>query len=155
MIAISRPLHRKYALSSVSDVTYIKFVNGYSVAKKVGVRGVWVFVSGSGVAGLCKDALKHEARRWGYRKLATGVCSCLTWAGAPLIPLITNSTKVIKIANMTHTCISFVAETCEDCTNLAWLPLDMALVGQPIAMGLSGRFNLMGGCEETFSFFVE
>jgi hypothetical protein len=155
MITLSRPLHRKYALGSVSDETYINFLNGYSIAKKGSVKGVWIYISGSGVAGLCKAALKQEAKRWGYRKIATGALSCLTWAGTPLIPLITNSTKIIRLANMSHTTIAFFAETCEDCTGLAWLPIDLILCGQPVPMGDAGRYNLMGGNEATFPFFCD
>jgi len=141
MIAISRPLHKKYALHSVSDPTYISFVNGYTTAKQFGVKGVWIYISGSGLADICFSALKNESKKYGKRKIAAGMVSLLTWMGTPLVPLITNSTKIIKIANATHTCITFIAETCEDCTNLAWLPFDMILVGQPVPMGNSGRYN--------------
>jgi hypothetical protein len=152
MIAISRPLHKKYALHSISDQSYIKFVNGYSLAKKIGIRGVWIYISGSGVYSLCVEAVKGEVVKHGRRKLGAAIVSCLTWAGSPIIPLITNSTKIVKAANATHTIIAFVAESCEDCTNVMWLPLDLALVGQPIGMGNAGRFNLMNGDDSLFNF---
>jgi hypothetical protein len=153
MILISRPIHKRYALHSISDESYITFVNGYSLAKKTGIRSVWLFVSGSGVYGLCQEVLKKEVQRWGRRKLGSGVVASLCWIGTPIVPLITNSSKIIRIANVTHTAIAFVAETCEDCTNLAWLPIDLALTGQPISVGESGRFNLMGGDDSLFNFF--
>lgn len=149
-MALSRPLHKKYALKSVSNETYLSFVNGYSIAKKLGVRGVWTFICGSGVYQLCYEALKGEIRRYGRRKLAAGIISCFTWAATPIIPLLSNSTRIIRAANVTHTVIAFVAESCEDCTNLMWLPLDLLLVGQPIPIGEAGRFNIMGGDETLF-----
>lgn len=148
---IARPIHKRYALSSVDNDTYIKFVNGYSLAKKVGIRGVWIYISGSGVSELCKEAFKGFVRKWGRKKLASGIIGCFCYLGTPLVPLITNSTKVVQIANATHTCIAFIIETCEDITGLGWLPLDMALVGQPIPMGDAGRYNLMGGDSSTIS----
>lgn len=150
MITLSRPLHRKYALRSVDDETYIKFVNGYSLAKKLGVRGVWIYISGSGVSELCIEALKGSVRQWGRQRIATSICASATWIATPVVPLITNSTKIIRIANVTHTCIAAVAEFSEDCTSLAWLPLDMLICGQPIPMGKAGRFNLMNGDSTVF-----
>lgn len=145
MITISRPAHKRYALASLDDASYAKFVNGYALAKKCGVRGVWLYISGSGYIDLCKEILKGSVRRWGRRKLATGFLSFAAWSAAPLVPLITNSTKIIKLANATHTCVAFVGECIDDCTGAAWLPLDIAICGQPIPMGEAGRFNVMGG----------
>lgn len=155
MFTISRPPHRSYALHSVSDATYIKFVNGYSISKTVGVKGVWIFICGSGVYGLCVEAIKGEVRKYGRRKLATGIMSGLIWLGTPVVPLITNSTKIIKIANATHTAITFIAEACEDCTNAMWLPLDLILTGQLVPIGEAGRYNLMSGDESLFKIFCD
>lgn len=153
MFTISRPLHRRYALHSVSDDIYLKFVNGYSISKKFGVKSVWTFICGSGVYRLCIEAIKGEVRKYGRRKLASGVMAGLVWLGCPIMPLITNSSKLIKIANATHTSIAFIAETFEDCTNAMWLPLDLILVGQSIPIGEAGRYNLMCGDESLFRFF--
>lgn len=152
MIAISRPPHNKYALHSCSNETYIAFVNGYSRAKKYGVRSIWAFIFGSGVYNLCIEALKGEVVLYGRRKLGSAIVSCFTYLSCPIVPLITNSTKLIRLANITHTAIAFGAETFEDCTNLAYLPLDLVLVGQPVPSGSAGRFNLMCGDYSLFTF---
>lgn len=145
MISIARPTHNKYALHSLNNETYIKFVNGYSTAKKLGVKGVWLYISGSGVKDLCTEALRGHVRKWGRRKLGTAIIGAGTYIITPVVPFVTNSTKIIKAANMTHTAITYIAETCEDCTNLAWLPLDLLLCGQAIPIGEAGRYNLMEG----------
>lgn len=145
MISISRPIHKNYALCSIDDSAYIKFLNGYSTAKKVGVKGVWLYLSGEGYYNLVKEVACGTLKNYGKKKLASSIIAFATWSATPLVPLITNSTKIIKVANATHTAIAFVAETFEDCTNLAWLPLDLALVGQPIPIGPARRYNLMGG----------
>jgi hypothetical protein len=139
----------------VSDDTYIKFVNGYSISKKVGVKGVWIFICGSGVCGLCIEAVKGEVRNYGRRKLGTGILAGLAWIAGPVVPLITNSTKIIKFVNATHTSIAFIAETCEDCTNAMWIPLDLILTGQLIPAGEAGRYNLMSGDESLFNFLCD
>lgn len=153
MVSISKPKHKRYALQALDDGAYIKFVNGYSIAKKFGVKSVWIYISSSGVYELCKEVFKGEIRKYGRKKLGVGIVSFLGWVGSPVIPLITNSTKIIKLTNSTHTIITFFVETCEDCTNLAWLPLDVALTGQPIPIGEAGRYNLMRGNEFLFDFF--
>jgi len=145
MIYISRPAHKHYALRSVSNETYIKFVNGYSLAKKIGIRSVWSFILGSGLYEVCMEFAKGEVRKYGRRKFGSAILGCLTWIGTPIVPLITNSTKVIRIANATHTTIAFIAESAEDISNATWLPLDLLLTGQVIPIGKAGRFNLMGG----------
>jgi hypothetical protein len=74
----------------------------------------------------------------------------LAWTGTLLVPFLTNSTKIVRIANVTHTTIAFVYETLENTTNLGWLPLDLMLVGQPIQMKCAGRFNLMNDTANLF-----
>lgn len=150
MAIIFRPPHRRYALHSVNDDTYLKFVNGYSMAKKFGVKGVLVLVSGSGVKDIVFEALKGEVKSYGKRRIATGIIAALTWAGCPIVPIMTKAKYIVLIANTTHTFISSVAECFEDCTNLAWLPLDIALCGQPIPIGISHRYNFMHGDSSLF-----
>jgi hypothetical protein len=47
-------------------------------------------------------------------------------------------------AKRVHSAISYCAECAEDFSNLAFLPIDLALFGQPIPIGDNNRFILFG-----------
>ena len=60
----------------------------------------------------------------------------------PAVVVFTNASKIVKISKSVHSTAAFCFECVEDSTNLAFLPIDLALFGQPIAIGGSNRFNL-------------
>jgi hypothetical protein len=57
---------------------------------------------------------------------------------------LTNATKIGNVAKSVHSCAAFCFECVEDSTNLAFLPIDLALFGQPISVGANNHFNLFG-----------
>ena len=60
-----------------------------------------------------------------------------------LIELSTQSVKRYG-GQITHSCIAFGLECVEDGANLASIPIDLALFGQPIPIGNDNRFDLFG-----------
>ena len=79
----------------------------------------------------------------GKKKFATFCLSAGGWVLGPVVTLLTNSSRIINITTRLHSIISFGAECLEDGGNLLFLPLDMALFGQPIPVGDPDRFNIM------------
>ena len=82
------------------------------------------------------------------KKLAAFCVVVSRWVITPAaitttIPLISKSKQIIKTAIITHSIISFGAEYIEHITNLAIFPIDLALFGQPIPVGVENRFNLV------------
>lgn len=69
--------------------------------------------------------------------------SC-TYFATPAVSFITNSTKLVRGAKIAHTTIACAAEYIEDSANLAYLPFDIILFGQPVPIGKEGRFNVFG-----------
>lgn len=52
--------------------------------------------------------------------------------------------KIVNISKSVHSTAAFCFECVEDSTHLAFVPIDLALFGQPIPIGTSNRFNLFG-----------
>lgn len=52
--------------------------------------------------------------------------------------------EAVRAAKTAHTTIACAAEYIEDAANLAYLPIDLVLFGQPISIGSEERFNIFG-----------
>jgi len=94
---------------------------------------------------------KGVVRKWGRKKIGILIVSCCTYIATPAVAFITNSTKLIKGAKTAHTAIACTAESIEDSANLAYLPFDIILFGQPIPIGEDGRFNVFGNDLDPFN----
>jgi hypothetical protein len=140
---ITKPTHHKYVFNYLNNSQYNQYAKGYSSAKRNGSRGIYLWATGMGVWGVVKEATKGELKRYGKKKLATACLSAGFWAFGPVVTLITNSSKIIGAATRIHSLVSFGAECIEDGGNLLFLPLDVALFGQPIPVGDPDRFNIM------------
>ena len=138
---ITKPVHNRYALSCVSNTTYVKYANVYSKCKCWGVRGVYVFVGGTGLLGVVKELAQGTVVQYGKRRLATVVISGATYICAPAVAVLTNATKVIKSCKVVYTTIGYLMEACEDASQVTFLPLDIALFGQPIPANKEGRYS--------------
>lgn len=68
----------------------------------------------------------------------------------PAVVVFTNAIRVIGWARRAHTVSAYVFECMEDTTNLAFLPMDLVLFGQPIPLGDENRFNLLGNSSDFF-----
>ena len=99
--------------------------------------------TGIGVWGIVREATTTGIKRYGKKKIATVCLSAVGWALDPVVPLLTNSTKVIEIATRIHSVVSFAAECVEDRGNLIFLPIDVVLFGQPIPVSDPDSFNIM------------
>ena len=103
-------------------------------------------MSGTRVLGIVTDVDKGVIIDCGKWKLAA-ICINLN-AGAyilsPAVVTFNNTSKIVNISKSVHSTAAFCFECIEDSTNLASVPLDLALFGQPISIGSSNRFNLFG-----------
>ncbi len=138
---VVKPPHNRYVLSCLDEFTYVKYVEVYSVCKRWGVRGIYMFLTGSGLYGVAKEALKGTVVRYGKRRLATLVIGGVSYICAPAVAVITNATRVVKSCKVVYTSIRYVAEACEDASHVPFLPLDLVLFGQPIPANKEGRFS--------------
>ena len=137
-----KPSHRRYALHNVTNELYISYATSYSCAKRYGMRGIYAWSTGTGLWGVAREAAKGTVLQYGKRKLAIVVLGVCGWVSAPAVAVFTNATVIVNTAKRVHCGISYLAECAEDCSNLAFLPIDLAIFGQPIPIGSNNRFVL-------------
>ena len=94
--------------------------------------------------GIVTDLGKGVVIDSGKRKLAAVCINAGAYILSPAVVVFTNASKIVKISKSVHSTAAFCFECVEDSTNLAFVPIDLALFGQPIPIGASNRFNLFG-----------
>ena len=138
---ICKPPHNHYALCGLYNETYVKYAIAYSGCKRWGVRGVYSFLGGTVLFGVAKEVAQGNLVQYGKRRLATVVIGGATYICAPAVAVITNATRVVKSCKVVYTSIGYVMEALEDASQVPFLPLDLALFGQPIPANKDGRFS--------------
>ena len=138
-----KPEHRRFAFRDLNSTQYKTYVKQYSKAKAGGIRCVYAWASGAGALGIVKDVGKGIVIDYGKRKFAA---LCLN-TGASIFSLavvvFTNASKLGNASKSIHSAAAFCLECVEDSSNLVFLPIDLALFGQPIPIGAPNRFNLL------------
>lgn len=148
---VVKPPHDRFVFKGLDDSTYSKYCTRYSQCKRYGYRGIVAWATGAGVKNLVIEIGKGTVRKWGRNKLGIIIIFCCAYVATPALSLITNSTKMLNYAKTAHTVISSTVEYIEDSANLAYLPFDMILFGQPIPIGEEGRLNLFGNDLDPFN----
>lgn len=101
-------------------------------------------MSGAGIAGIAVNVGKGVVIGYGKRKLAAVFITARSYVISSAVVVFTNASKIVNISKTVHSTAAFVFECIEDSTNLAFIPIDMAVFGQPIPIGAENRFNLLG-----------
>ena len=137
-----KPMHRRFAFRNFNSTQYKTYAKQYSSAKAGGIRCIYAWMSGARVVGIITNLGKGIVIDYGKRKLAAVFINAGAYILSPTVVVFTNVSKVVNISKSIHSTASFCFECVEDSTNLAFLPLDIALFGQPIPVGAPNRFNL-------------
>jgi hypothetical protein len=140
----NKPGHGRFAFRSLNSTQYKVYAQQYSKAKAGGIRCVYGCMCGAGVMGIVTDLGKGVVIDYSKRKLAAVCINAGAYILSPAVVVFTNASKIVKISKSVHSTAAFCFECVEDSTNLAFLPIDLALFGQPIPIGASNRFNLFG-----------
>ena len=106
-----------------------------------GVRGIYTFLGGTGLWGVAKEVAQGSVVRYGKRRLATVVIGGASYICAPAVAAITNATRVVKSCKVVYTSVGYIMEAVEDASHIPFLPLDLALFGQPVPANKDGRFS--------------
>lgn len=140
---VSIPTHKRYLLKDCDNWTYYSVATKYSNAKKYGFRAAVAVVTGSGIKDITVEVIKDSVKMCGRQKIGSFIVGTCTYIASPALALVTNFTKIVKTAKTAHACVAYIAEILEDTSNFVWLPLDLAIFGQPVPMSKDGKFNLM------------
>ena len=138
---ITKPSHNRYVLAYLDNETYVKYAHVYSGCKRWGVRGIYAFLGGTGLWGVAKEVARGTLVQYSKRRLATIVIGGATYICAPAVAVITNANCVVKCCKVVYTSVGYVMEAVEDASHIPFLPLDLALFGQPIPANKDGRFS--------------
>jgi hypothetical protein len=138
----NKPGHSRYVFRNLNSTQYKTYAHQYSKAKAGGIRCVYVWMSGAGVIGVATDLGKGIVIDYTKRKFAAVCINAGAYILSPAIVVFTNASKIVNISKSIHSSAAFCFECVEDSSNLAFVPLDLALFGQPIPIGASNRFNL-------------
>ena len=138
---VVKPPHKRYILYCLDHTTYVKYAEVYSGCKRWGVRGIYAFLTGTGLYGVVKEALKGTIVQYGKRRLATVVIAGASYICAPAVAVITNASKVVRSCKVVYTTIGYVAEAVEDASHVPFIPIDIVVFGQPIPANKEGRFS--------------
>jgi hypothetical protein len=138
---ITKPPHNKYVFFSTSESSYLKHVKVYALLKCWGIKGLYCYLTGTGMVTVAKEVLKGTVVQYGKRRLALVVVGAATYVCAPAVAVITNATNVVKCCKVVYTGVGYIAEACEDASQLTFLPIDMILFGQPILANNAGRYS--------------
>ena len=79
--------------------------------------------------------------QYGKRRLATVVIGGASYICAPAVAVITNATRVMKSCKVVYTSVGYVMEAVEDASHVPFLPLDLALFGQPVPANKDSRYS--------------
>ena len=139
-----KPGYGRYAFKSLNSTQYVTYAKQYSRAKVGGIRCIYTWASGKSVLSLVKDISKGIIIDYGKRKFAAVCLTAGAYLLSPAIVVFTNGTKIVNISKTVHSTAAFCFECIEDSSNLAFLPIDLVLFGQPIPVGAPNRFNLLG-----------
>lgn len=98
-------------------------------------------LTGTNLIGVVKEVLKGTVVQYGKCRLATFVIGTATYSCAPAVAVITNAKKGFKACKVVYTTLGFVAEAIEYASHVAFVPIDLAIFGQPIPANTEGRFS--------------
>ena len=132
----------KYFKMEINQISSQRLQNTNKILDKLITTGVWVIV---------REAATDGVKWYRKKKFETFCLSVEGWGLGPVTTLLTNSSRIINATTRLHSVISFGAECLEDTGNLIFLPLDMALSGQPIPISGPDRFNIMTNFNDLLS----
>ena len=141
-----KPSHRRFALHNLTSPQYKTYAVKYSKAKAGGIRCIYSWMSGAEIVSVINDVGKGILIDYGKRKFAAVCLNACAYIFSPAVVVFTNASKIVNVSKSVHSSAAFCFECVEDSTNLAFLPIDLALFGQPIPIGAPNRFNLFANC---------
>ena len=125
------------------------------IMKKTGKVSGALTSGGIGLWGIAKEIAQGEVIRHGKRAAGGVIITVATYICPFGVGLVTNSTKILKVAKGVH---SFAAATIRCCENVADMPyvvVDIILFGELCPTCESNSYNLMSNSSDTFINFLD
>lgn len=116
--------------NNMNPVARKKFKEQYRKAKNYGIKAAYGVIIGVGVLEVTTDFTKGEIIRYGRRRVGLLILLACTHVNLGLVPLITNSTKIIKYAKTAHSVTSCICRCAHDASEVLLVALDFLLFGE-------------------------
>ncbi len=130
VLPVSEALTTPCLTSRMNPEARKKLMEKYRSAKKYGIKAAWGTVTGAGVLELGKEVVKGEAVKYGKEKLGGLIILGCGHIGLGAIPLVTNSTRLIKYAKKAHSVTSYVYRCAHDASEVPLVALDFLVFGE-------------------------
>jgi hypothetical protein len=129
--------------NNMNPVARQKLKEQYRKAKGYGIKAAWGVVTGSGVLEVATDLAKGEIIRHGKQKVGSLILLGCTHVGLGVVPLITNSTKIIKYAKKAHSVTSCIYRCAHDASEVPLVALDFLLFGEYVPSCPDNGYQLL------------
>ena len=130
VLPIADALRTPCLTNSMNPVARQKLKERYRIAKRYSIKADWGVVTGSGVLELAKEVAKGEIVKQGKQKVRSLILLGCSHVGLGVVPLIKNSTKIIKYFNKAHSVTSCISRCAHDASKVPLIALDFMLFGE-------------------------
>ena len=130
VLPVAEALTTPCLTSSMSPIARQKLKDRYRIAKNYGIKAAWGVVTGGGVLQLATEVAKGEVIKHGKQKVGSLIVLGCTHVGLGALPLITNSTKVIKYVGRAHSVTSCIYRCAHDASEVPLVALDFLIFGE-------------------------
>ena len=132
-----------------------KLRSHYRFLKKNGIKAGFGLYTGVGASKILWDASKGELITYGKRKIAAAIALASASAFSGSVVMLTNVTKVAKIANATHKTCAAAYRVAHNVAEFPIVLCDYALFGEYVSTCDENDYNLFNfsgdGTEDIFS----
>jgi hypothetical protein len=144
VLPIAEALTTPCLTSRMNPAAREKLKEKYRTAKKYGIKAAWGVVTGSGILELGKEYVKGEVITRGKKKIGSLILLGCSHIGLGAVPLVTNSTKIIKYAKKAHSVTSCIYRCAHDASEVPFVALDFLVFGEYVPSCSDDGYKLMG-----------
>jgi hypothetical protein len=134
VLPVAEGLTTPHLTSSMNPVLQRKFKERYRSWKGYFLKGTWGVVTGAGLMELATEVVtevvKGETLKHGKKKVGSLILLGCTHIGLSAVPMITNSTRIIKLVKTAHSITSGIYRCAHDASEVPLIALDFILFGE-------------------------
>ena len=130
VLPIAEALTTPCLTSRMSPAAREKLKEKYRTGKKYGIKAAWGVVTGAGLLEVGKDVIKGEVINRGKNRIGSLIILGCSHVGIGAVPLVTNSTKILKYAKKAHSVTTCIYRCAHDASEVPLVALDFLVFGE-------------------------
>jgi hypothetical protein len=151
VLPVSEALTTPCLTSRMNPAARKELKEKYRVAKKYGIRAAWGAVTGSGLLEIGKEVVKGQVVHHGKERIGGLILLGCSHIGLGALPLVTNSTKILKYAKKAHSFTSCVYRCAHDASEVPLVALDFLVFGEYVPTCPKDGYQLFSVPTDGFS----